>query len=109
MGFFMTPPWGPGGVDFLWIPGFHVPPGFIVPWESPSPGFIVPRVAPGATGTPPYGLALLALAAVDDTYAIPYNPFMKTFTATEARANLYRLLEETADSSEPIQITGRKG
>lgn len=34
---------------------------------------------------------------------------MKTVTATEARAKLYRLLEETADSSEPIQITGRKG
>jgi antitoxin YefM len=34
---------------------------------------------------------------------------MKTFTATEARANLYRLLEETSESSEPIQITGKRG
>lgn len=34
---------------------------------------------------------------------------MKTVTATEARAKLYRLLEETAESSEPIQITGKRG
>ena len=34
---------------------------------------------------------------------------MKTITATEARSNLYRLLEETTESSEPIQITGKRG
>lgn len=34
---------------------------------------------------------------------------MKTITASHARANLYRLLEETTQSSEPIQITGKKG
>jgi prevent-host-death family protein len=34
---------------------------------------------------------------------------MKTVTATEARAKLYRLLEEAAESSEPIQITGKRG
>jgi antitoxin YefM len=33
---------------------------------------------------------------------------MKTVTATEARAKLYRLLEEAAESSEPIQITGKR-
>ena len=33
---------------------------------------------------------------------------MKTVTASKARANLYRLIEETAISSEPIQITGKK-
>ena len=33
---------------------------------------------------------------------------MKTLTATEARTNLYRLLDEVADSSEPIQISGRR-
>ena len=32
---------------------------------------------------------------------------MKTITATEARANLYRLLDEAAESNEPIQITGQ--
>jgi prevent-host-death family protein len=35
--------------------------------------------------------------------------FMKTVTASKARANLYRLIEETSDSSEPVQITGKKG
>jgi antitoxin YefM len=34
---------------------------------------------------------------------------MKTVTATEARTNLYRLVEEAVESSEPIQITGRRG
>jgi antitoxin YefM len=33
---------------------------------------------------------------------------MKTVTASKARANLYRLIEETAVSSEPVQITGKK-
>ena len=32
---------------------------------------------------------------------------MKTITAGEARANLYKLLDETAVTSEPVQITGR--
>ncbi|HZF08915.1 MAG TPA: type II toxin-antitoxin system Phd/YefM family antitoxin [Thermoanaerobaculia bacterium] len=34
---------------------------------------------------------------------------MKTMTASAARANLYRLLEETIESSQPVQITGKKG
>ena len=34
---------------------------------------------------------------------------MKTITASNARTNLYRLLEEAAQSSEPIQITGKRG
>lgn len=34
---------------------------------------------------------------------------MKTITASNARANLYRLLEEATQSSEPIQITGKRG
>ncbi len=33
---------------------------------------------------------------------------MKTITASKARANLYRLIEETAQSSEPVQITGKR-
>lgn len=33
---------------------------------------------------------------------------MKVLTASDARANLYRLLDETADSHEPIQITGKR-
>jgi prevent-host-death family protein len=33
---------------------------------------------------------------------------MKTVTATEARKTLYRLLDEVAVTSEPVQITGRR-
>ena len=33
---------------------------------------------------------------------------MKTITASKARASLYRLIEETAQSSEPVQITGKR-
>lgn len=43
-----------------------------------------------------------------EAYAFPYDDIMKTITASRARANLYRLIEDTADSSEPVQITGKK-
>ena len=33
---------------------------------------------------------------------------MTTLTASEARAKLYKLLDETAQSHEPIQITGKR-
>jgi len=32
---------------------------------------------------------------------------MKTINVTKARAKLYRLLEETSKSHEPVQITGK--
>ncbi len=32
---------------------------------------------------------------------------MKTINVTKARAKLYRLLEETSESHEPVQITGK--
>ena len=34
---------------------------------------------------------------------------MSIFSATEARANLYRLIEETLESHQPIVIKGKKG
>jgi antitoxin YefM len=34
---------------------------------------------------------------------------MTTITATEARKQLYKLLDDVAESHEPIQITGRRG
>ena len=34
---------------------------------------------------------------------------MKTITATEARRILYRLLDEVTVTSEPVQITGKRG
>jgi len=33
---------------------------------------------------------------------------MTTLTASEARANLYRLIDEAAESHEPIMITGKR-
>lgn len=32
---------------------------------------------------------------------------MRTISVTKARANLYKLLKETAASGEPVQITGK--
>ncbi len=34
---------------------------------------------------------------------------MKTVSVTQARQNIYQLLEETISSSEPVQITTKKG
>ncbi len=34
---------------------------------------------------------------------------MATLTATEARKKLYRLIDETASTHEPITITGKRG
>ena len=34
---------------------------------------------------------------------------MTTITATEARASLYKLLDEVAETHEPIQISGKRG
>ncbi len=33
---------------------------------------------------------------------------MKTLTATQARKELYRLLDEASETHEPIQITGKR-
>ena len=33
---------------------------------------------------------------------------MHTFTASQARANLYRLIDEAATSHEPVLITGKR-
>jgi prevent-host-death family protein len=49
---------------------------------------------------------------LDRAYGIAYashgDSEMKTITATDARKNLYRLLDEIAVSSDPVQITGRR-
>lgn len=34
---------------------------------------------------------------------------MTSLTATEARKQLYKLLDEVSDSHEPVQITGKRG
>jgi antitoxin YefM len=33
---------------------------------------------------------------------------MKTITATKARTNLYKLIDETANASQPIHISGKR-
>jgi len=48
---------------------------------------------------------------LDIAYVLMYvNPrgAVTTIKATEARAKLYKLLDETAASHEPIQITGKR-
>jgi antitoxin YefM len=34
---------------------------------------------------------------------------MKTISITEARNNIYKLIDMTSDEGEPIQITGKRG
>ena len=41
-------------------------------------------------------------------YVMSYACAMKTITASEARSNLYKLIDETAVTSEPVQITGKR-
>jgi len=48
------------------------------------------------------------LPLLDITYAITYDIVMSTLTASEARANLYRLIDEAAESHIPIRITGKR-
>jgi antitoxin YefM len=52
---------------------------------------------------------------LDLTYVITYhtslelrNAYMQTLTASEARSNLYRLIDEAALSHEPIIISGKR-
>jgi prevent-host-death family protein len=57
-------------------------------------------------------LDLFVTRLLDRTYVIAYalhgGSQMKTITATDARKNLYRLMDEIAVSSDPVQITGRR-
>jgi antitoxin YefM len=46
--------------------------------------------------------------SVDKTYGITYVSNMKAITASKARANLYRLMDEAGESHEPIEITGKR-
>ena len=45
-----------------------------------------------------------------DTYVIPYAEIVpkKVLNASQARAGLYALLDEAAESHEPILITGKR-
>ena len=51
---------------------------------------------------------------VDWAYVMAYGLFfevnaMSTLNATEARAKLYSLIDETTETHEPILITGKRG
>jgi prevent-host-death family protein len=46
--------------------------------------------------------------ALDKAYAFRYALDMTTLTASAARAKLYKLLDQTASSHEPVQITGKR-
>ena len=48
------------------------------------------------------------LSLLDNTYAFTYDYTMSTITASEARAKLYRLIDQAAESHEPIKITGKR-
>jgi len=48
------------------------------------------------------------LSLLDMTYALSYAIQMSTLTASEARAKLYRLIDEAAESHVPIRITGKR-
>ncbi len=50
----------------------------------------------------------LQRVGLDKAYVFKYVTAMTTLTASAARSRLYKLLDETADSHEPIQITGRR-
>jgi len=45
---------------------------------------------------------------LDDTYEITYVVTMPTTTASDARANLYRLIDAAAESHQPVRITGKR-
>ena len=48
-------------------------------------------------------------SVLDVAYVKAYDTSMTTvLTASEARANLYRLIDEAAESHEPIAITGKR-
>ena len=52
---------------------------------------------------------------LDKTYAMAYalcvhfrSNLMSSFTVSEARSNLYRLIDEAADNHQPVLITGKR-
>ena len=57
---------------------------------------------------PPGWRWLSIFAALDRTHAFPHAAGMTSLPVTQARSKLYKLLDEAADSHEPIQITGKR-
>lgn len=42
------------------------------------------------------------------SYVLAYDTCMSSLTVSEARANLYRLIDDAAESHVPIRITGKR-
>lgn len=64
--------------------------------DLPVPGFERPLRVP------------VVLTVIDVTYAITYAILMSTLSASEARANLYRLIDEVTETHTPVRITGKR-
>jgi prevent-host-death family protein len=47
-------------------------------------------------------------APLDDTYVIAYDVGVTSLPASRARADLYRLIDQAAETHEPIRITGKR-
>ena len=50
----------------------------------------------------------MLFASLDWTHAFTHASGMTSLPVTQARSRLYQLLDEAADSHEPIQITGKR-
>lgn len=46
---------------------------------------------------------------LSEEYAITYALGMSTVSVTQARANLYRLIDQVNETAEPLTITGQRG
>jgi antitoxin YefM len=72
--------------------------------------FLTPRLKDMTTTLAPVQSVLSFRA--DITYSLTYDidlePIMPTLTASEARANLYRLIDQAAESHEAILISGKR-
>jgi antitoxin YefM len=72
-----------------------------------------PEYVTGLTATLPLISCLASGSWLYVRYYVPSCPVVKgnkmhTLTASKARANLYRIIDETAESHEPIIISGKR-
>ncbi|MBB3192164.1 type II toxin-antitoxin system Phd/YefM family antitoxin [Halomonas cerina] len=80
-------------------------PGMVDPIRQTTPSGLMLEAAIGVCPRLPkaYGITYYS------TQVSPEEGFpMSTITASEARANLYRLIDEAAESHQPLLITGKR-
>jgi antitoxin YefM len=73
-------------------------------FSASGPIHLDPRMAASASPASPG----LFFAPLDKADAFPDALRMTSLPVTQARSKLYQLLDEAADSHEPIQITGKR-